>query len=180
MDDQNNRDNEMSKIVEKAENLKTMLAKQKNGEAEAPAEPEEKAPEAPVGNPDLRPLRTKSRLLKRRSAPKPMRRSPTRSAHRLTRNRPSKTRRPRRKRLPKTSRRSSPRRTASSPTLNGKKRKLRRRSKPRKRKRKRCAARSKKPARTRRITTMSSHSSDGPSPNATPKWPTSPLNGTTP
>lgn len=54
MDDQNNRDNEMSKIVEKAENLKTMLAKQKSGGAEAPAEPEEKSPAAPVGNPDLK------------------------------------------------------------------------------------------------------------------------------
>lgn len=54
MDDQNNRDNEMSKIVEKAENLKTMFAKQKSGETAPPASPEPESAVQPAGAPDLK------------------------------------------------------------------------------------------------------------------------------
>ena len=54
MDDQNNRDNEMSKIVEKAENLKTMFAKQKSGEMAPPASPEPEGAVQPAGDPDLK------------------------------------------------------------------------------------------------------------------------------
>ena len=54
MDDQNNRDNEMSKIVEKAENPKTMFAKQKSGEMAPPASPEPEGAVQPAGDPDLK------------------------------------------------------------------------------------------------------------------------------
>ena len=54
MDDQNNRDNEMSKIVEKAENLKTMFAKQKSGEMAPPASPEPEGAVQPAGDPDIK------------------------------------------------------------------------------------------------------------------------------
>ena len=54
MDEQNNRDNERPKIVEKAENRKTMFAKQKSGEMAPPASPEPEGAVQPAGDPDLK------------------------------------------------------------------------------------------------------------------------------